>query len=507
MRSSFRILLFGLCLGWLVIGCSYEFPEVDRDSVLSETDIREVMIIGGGWLSGTKDGVFDSQTKSASAGNLVLRSIYNEPDADYGFTISDGNGLNIYENESVGRSYLSYVSEDRVYPERFFEQEAAQLSYGIDLQRTRNFAHSGFKSFHLESDDKQPSILGLDQLSLGARINNIKPDLVIIQFGIEEVLPYAMAGGQGNPNVQTLTDLSTNDIISATLYEDQLRNIIDRVKAANSMSKVLILNTPNVSKFANFYELVNFTVAPYISREEIAENYDYVNNFPFGFNYVLGEYMNNHGSYADKRHYVWSPEFDVPDTAEWSWRYVVTDTDLPLIENYEYARGGNRIMSFPQFREIGRDERALFEVDKLVYEERIGFPLTPLPKSLFLSHSEYRAIEARIGEFNSSVIRVASDYEGVEVMNLYGMFEDLFNGEYRGHRIATPSRGVLVDNVPLLPSFLTNGFFSTDGINPNARGSAYLANLIIESLNENFGYSIKGVPTNKYGGNKILKGF
>ena len=129
MRSSFRILLFGLCLGWLVIGCSYEFPEVNRDSVLSETDIREVMIIGGGWLSGTKDGVFDNQTKSASAGNLVLRSIYNEPDADYGFTISDGNGLNIYENESVGRSYLSYVSEDRVYPERFFEQEAAQLSY------------------------------------------------------------------------------------------------------------------------------------------------------------------------------------------------------------------------------------------------------------------------------------------------------------------------------------------------------------------------------------------
>ena len=53
--------------------------------------------------------------------------------------------------------------------------------------------------------------------------------------------------------------------------------------------------------------------------------------------------------------------------------------------------------------------------------------------------------------------------------------------------------GVKVEGQNLRPDFSPNGIFSTDGIHPNPRGHAIIANLIIDELNKSEGTSIPRV--------------
>ena len=48
------------------------------------------------------------------------------------------------------------------------------------------------------------------------------------------------------------------------------------------------------------------------------------------------------------------------------------------------------------------------------------------------------------------------------------------------------SLGVVIDGVTLAPDFSPNGIFSTDGIHPNARGYAFLANEIMDAIETNW---------------------
>jgi hypothetical protein len=48
-----------------------------------------------------------------------------------------------------------------------------------------------------------------------------------------------------------------------------------------------------------------------------------------------------------------------------------------------------------------------------------------------------------------------------------------------------------------------NGAFSLDGVHPNARGSAYIANVFIEAINAKFGSNIPLCNPNAFGGNEL----
>jgi hypothetical protein len=53
--------------------------------------------------------------------------------------------------------------------------------------------------------------------------------------------------------------------------------------------------------------------------------------------------------------------------------------------------------------------------------------------------------------------------------------------------------GIRVEGVNLAPDFGPNGVFSTDGIHPNPRGNAIIANLIIESMRAAYGATIPSI--------------
>ena len=138
----------------------------------------------------------------------------------------------------------------------------------------------------------------------------------------------------------------------------------------------------------------------------------------------------------------------------------------------------------------------------------------PAPDNLILSASEVQTVVGTRATFNATVagvvaeINQAANAEIITLVDVQPTFVDLFGLDAQtASVIIDPSQltstrdpilqamsetavlsadgvlGIEVDGVNLAPDFSPNGVFSTDGVHPNPRGNAIVANLIISTLN------------------------
>ena len=145
----------------------------------------------------------------------------------------------------------------------------------------------------------------------------------------------------------------------------------------------------------------------------------------------------------------------------------------------------------------------------------------PVPDNLVLSASEVKKVVGARATFNAitaAVVAGINKAAGAKVITLVDVqpaFIDLFGLDAKtasflvdptggrnpflkamAAKAAAAADGVLgvkVEGQSLRPDFSPNGIFSTDGIHPNPRGHAIIANLIIDELNKSEGTSIPRV--------------
>jgi hypothetical protein len=115
--------------------------------------------------------------------------------------------------------------------------------------------------------------------------------------------------------------------------------------------------------------------------------------------------------------------------------------------------------------------------------------------AFFLSAAEQGLIAQRTGEINGVIATAVAGsggrfvlhdvnrgIPGLSIESGTGFFADLFGLD--------GSLGVEVEGITLQPDFSPNGVFSTDGIHPNQRGYALLANEILDVISEEFGATL-----------------
>jgi hypothetical protein len=136
--------------------------------------------------------------------------------------------------------------------------------------------------------------------------------------------------------------------------------------------------------------------------------------------------------------------------------------------------------------------------DKLTLTAASVLPLgqgvsTPLADQYVLIPSELTEIQAAIDGFNSSIASaVAANSGRLVLVNVNSALKLLattavtLNGSSLTASISPPSGG-----------------FSLDGVHPNARGSAYIANLFIQAINEKWGSTIPLCNPNDFAGNEL----
>lgn len=105
--------------------------------------------------------------------------------------------------------------------------------------------------------------------------------------------------------------------------------------------------------------------------------------------------------------------------------------------------------------------------------QALGGSGQPLSDAAVLSAAEIATINARVAAFNG-IIRSEADRVGAAFVDINAVFREL------------AAEGINVGGITFTENFLTGGIFSYDGVHPNAFGYAYVANLFIEAINDEF---------------------
>jgi lysophospholipase L1-like esterase len=121
----------------------------------------------------------------------------------------------------------------------------------------------------------------------------------------------------------------------------------------------------------------------------------------------------------------------------------------------------------------------------------IGGVSAPLADQYVLIPSEITNILTRTAEFNAVIKAVADNSNNrIALADVNAAFKKL-----------VADKAQVIDGVTITPSLSPpTGGFSEDGVHPNSRGSAYLANIFIDAINAKFGAAIPKANLSTYKG-------
>ncbi|MCB9232218.1 MAG: hypothetical protein H6581_11170 [Bacteroidia bacterium] len=114
----------------------------------------------------------------------------------------------------------------------------------------------------------------------------------------------------------------------------------------------------------------------------------------------------------------------------------------------------------------------------------LGVIFTAVPDRYVLTSDEIAEIDTLISQYNDAIELFASQYS-LPVVDVNGFLQNL-------------QKGMMVDGVEFNTDFVSGGFFSLDGQNPSAKGSALLANEFIKTLNAYYNATIPPVQVDDY---------
>lgn len=116
-------------------------------------------------------------------------------------------------------------------------------------------------------------------------------------------------------------------------------------------------------------------------------------------------------------------------------------------------------------------------------------PVVPLGDEFILTEDEIEFIRGRINDFNNSIaVNVDQTEDKFALADIHGLYSTF------------TMQGIAFSNgVAMTPGLAPpTGTFSEDGLHPNSRGYAYLANYIITVINQAFGASIPQANVGEY---------
>lgn len=318
-------------------------------------------------------------------------------------------------------------------------------------------------------------------------------------LGNNDILGYATTGGSGAIPLTTLGGAPG----PGTGFQATYQSAIGTLLAANPNSKGVVGNIPNVTNIP-FFITVRFNAVTITAEQATALNGGFA-----GYNAVLDAIKANSGLLA----------LSGSSAANLDARKVT------------YTAGaGNRILiseKSPEFPDLGATFDALLGAGGITATQRAGLEpyrrvrqatatdlitlsagavlgscvggnataiigtSVPLADQFVLIPSEIQAILTRTAEFNA-VIKAAADNSNnrLALADVNAVFAKLITDRLQ-----------IIDGVAVSPSFAPpTGVFSEDGVHPNNRGSAYLANVFIDAINAKFGATVPRANLSKFSG-------
>lgn len=325
------------------------------------------------------------------------------------------------------------------------------------------------------------------------------PTFFSLWLGNNEVLGFALSGGT-----------AASALVNPADFSAQLDVAVDALMSQTS-AKGVVIDVPAVLE-APFFNLIPYNI---IVLDQATA--DMLNAGFAGFNQVLDALPAFGGGFtqedADRRkvHYQ----------AGANPVLIVDHNMFNLSGRFQLLRNLNQIndaqlqalLPLAQARPITSEEKLLLSASAVLGTladptnpaTPIGVAI-PLPPQFSLTVETMQQIETTRQALNASLkAKVTAVNSGSTRLALY---ETNAPGSafYQMFGLGGGSKGIQIGTQLLLPDFSPSGVFSTDGIHPNARGTAIVANEIIKSIEAAFGANIPPINVLNLPGVQICGG-
>ncbi len=285
-----------------------------------------------------------------------------------------------------------------------------------------------------------PATRPLDELY--SRVYNLHPTFFTLWLGVNDVLGYALAGGQGVGNglalPVTLNIYNKEDITPYQVFADIYDSII--TAASSTSSAGALLNIPDITALPFFTTIPSDGLV--IERQSFADSL-HANYASSGFNIIFQEGRN---------------------------QFIIKDNDN---QTRQSVPGELLLLSTP--------------LDSITCA---GWGSTkPIPREYVLTTDELQFIRTAVDRFNGN-IKQQCILRKLAYVDINAFMKTLSTGfAYNGIKYST--------------EYITGGAFSLDAVHLNPRGNALLANYVINTINTFYHSTVPLTDANKYPGIKF----
>lgn len=297
-----------------------------------------------------------------------------------------------------------------------------------------------------------------------------KPTFYSLWIGSNDVLSYATSGGSGVDRTGNLdpTTYGSNDISDPNVVKSVINSVISTLKTAGS-TKGVIANIPYVTTIPYFTTVPAQPIAGLTSAQVSA----LMGATAYG-GYNAGLAQAKALGYLSAAEYQQRLiSFTAGAVANGA---VIVDKDLTNLS----------ALGIPSYRQTTASDLILLPAASVL--KTGGGTSTALADKYVLTSTEAARVKTATDAYNTAIASLATTY-GLAFMDANAAMAKL-----------NSNSGIVYDAVKYTAAYVTGGAFSLDGVHPNGRGYAIIANEYIKAINNTYYSTLPLVNPNNYTG-------
>lgn len=480
-------------------------------------NLSKYVAIGNSLTAGLMDAALYNSGQQSAFPNILATHFQNVEGLDAGMfnqpDIDSDNGYNISANDPnnpggqvAGRFELDIsipgpVATVGELPTPYAGDRAQLNNFGVPGARVLDAAIPGYAQFNSFfgrfASSANASMLGDASAAQGTFFS--------IWLGGNDVLSWARLGGAApdgevNPEAEQ-TD--PNTLTSISSFTQAYATVISGMLSAHEDARGVALTIPSITLLP-FFRAVTYDP---ISLDQA--NADALNAGYAQYNQGI-QGAAQFGLITAEEASLRNISFTVTTNADETNAVVILDEDLSDI-TLPNPQGGDPIV-LPKLRQANATDLLTFNVVPLLgttTEAGVYGLQAPVENQYVLTLNEQIVLNTRIAFFNGIISQIVASTGGrVALLDVNTIFTDIagLTAEQAAQlglssdaiAAADGVPGIVVEGVNLRPDFSPNGIISTDGIHPNPKGHALIANEIINTMNEAFDSSIPPIDVTPF---------
>ncbi|MEM9831070.1 MAG: SGNH/GDSL hydrolase family protein [Bacteroidota bacterium] len=488
-------------------------PSVALSGNPGSADFSRYVAVGNSISAGLMDAALYTEGQQNSFPNILAQQFqiegvnggtFNQPD------INSENGFNVSINAippQAGAPIFGRFKLDLSIPGPVPTQGEPIGAYSGDISQLNNFGIPGMRVIdavvpgYSQFNPFFGRIAASPTNSLIQQAVAAQGSFFTIWLGGNDVLGWASSGGlapdgEVDPLAQATNPSTLTNIESFTAAYTGVINAMLSVPNAQGVA----ITIPPVTLLP-FYRAVAFNP---ITLDEATV--DALNTAYQQYNGALDAAVEQQALEAEE-----AAQRKISFTAGAGNAIVMLDEDLNDITIIVDTEGNTNTL--PKLRQSTPNDLLLFPIATRLGQDFGNGPYglqDPATDEFVLTFDEQVTVNTRLATFNTIIAQIVASTGGrVALLDINPLFADiagitpeqaaLLGMSAEAQTAADGQLGLVLDGVNYQPDFSPNGIISTDGIHPNPKGHAIVANELIRVINESFGASIPPVNLSPFG--------